>query len=239
MDLPPFPIVDLHCDLLSYLTHKPGRTFLDAASRVSASQLAAGNVKVQTLAIYTPEHQKSAELGAAQVEKFCQIAQLPSLPRFLPAFENASSFCNPEEPLIEGLKRLDHYHALLGKIFYISLTWNGENRFGGGTDAPGGLKRDGKILLEWMAGKQVAVDLSHASDPLSYEIIEFIDQQALEIPIIASHSNFRAVQNTREISPMISLKRSSGAMGSSASIYSPHSSIKLTPLPSFATSNMA
>ena len=78
----------------------------------------------------------------------------------------------------------------------MSLTWNGENRFGGGDGAHIGLKEDGKRLLDWMDEKRIPVDLSHASDLLAHEIIEYIDKKNLSLPVLASHSNFRKIHGT-------------------------------------------
>jgi len=47
------------------------------------------------------------------------------------------------------------------------------------------------------AGKQIPIDLSHTSDLLAEGILNHIDSQKLEIPVIASHSNFRAIWNHR------------------------------------------
>src|SRR5262249_50721267 len=43
--------------------------------------------------------------------------------------------------------------------------------------------------------KKIALDLSHTSDKLAHDLLEFIDQNSLEIPVIASHSNFRCISD--------------------------------------------
>ena len=73
------------------------------------------------------------------------------------------------------------------------MTWDGENRYGGGVGAKIGLKEDGKRLLEWMDSKQIAIDLSHASDYLIDDIFNTIDKKGYKIPVLASHSNMRSV----------------------------------------------
>jgi membrane dipeptidase len=208
--LPEIPIIDLHSDLLSYLSHRSGRSPKDPLSRSSYSQLAQGHVKLQTLAIFSITGSKSLENGQAQVDQFLKLLQehptLFSLCRFplnslssqvqiLPAFENASSFASESEPLADAFKRLEGYLKSIGPLFYIGLTWDDENRFGGGNRSTTGLKEDGKRLLEWMSGKKIAVDMSHTSDKLAYGILDFIEKGALNIPVIASHSNFRAISD--------------------------------------------
>jgi microsomal dipeptidase-like Zn-dependent dipeptidase len=117
------------------------------------------------------------------------------LVQILPAIEGASSFASETEPLAQALERLESYQEAIGPPVYISLTWEGENRFGGGNCTDIGLKEDGKRLLEWMSGKGIALDFSHTSDRLAYDLFNYIEKQALDLPVIASHSNFRAISN--------------------------------------------
>lgn len=204
------PVIDLHCDLLSFLQMKGERTPFDPLSRASFSQMKEGGVRLQTLAIFTYTEVGSTKSGQEQVEIFSQLphrydehyafftgpecfAQPNDKVYVTPAFENASGFCEEDEPLERGLSRLQHLYEKLKRILYISMTWNSENRFGGGNASNVGLKEDGKQLLRWMDGKKIAIDFSHTSDALAFDILTFIDQNKLKIPVIASHSNFRAI----------------------------------------------
>jgi len=76
---------------------------------------------------------------------------------------------------------------------YVSLTWNEENRFGGGAHSEVGLKEDGKALLDFLAHRVFAIDLSHASDKLARDVIEYTESKKLPFKLLASHSNFREV----------------------------------------------
>lgn len=204
------PVIDLHCDLLLYLQMQKSRTPFDPISRASHTQMKEGGVRLQTLAIFTHPKKGSVESARQQIEIFTQLPQQynhhfaffkgdesfdhsSDKVFIVPAFENASGFCEEDEPLELGLSRLQHLHETLKRILYISLTWDGENRFGGGNGSTKGLKEDGKQLLRWMNGKKIAVDLSHTSDALAHDILSFIDKHSLNIPVIASHSNFRSV----------------------------------------------
>lgn len=189
------PIADFHCDLLWYLAKDPTRTVFDPESQVSVPLLEQGGVELQMFPIYTETKRGSERRGEEQFQIFDRLHKLaPNFfglklrPRL--AIENSSSFCGEKESLEKGIERLETWHKK-HPITYISLTWNGENRFGGGTTTDIGLKEDGKILLQWMSGKKIAVDLSHASDRLGEDVLENIG--ALDIVPIASHSNFRAV----------------------------------------------
>jgi len=203
------PIIDLHCDLLSYLENQLTRTANDDASRCSLSQLQQGMVKIQTFAIYTLTASESVKKGVNQARIFHELPQkypknyvhyspeihVETSPYIsgLMAFENASGFCGEDEKLEEGLKRLKKIIQNVAKPFYISMTWNHENRFGGGAATQIGLKADGRVLLEELHQQGIAIDLSHASDPLAYEIIDFIEGRNLDIRLIASHSNARHI----------------------------------------------
>ena len=204
------PVIDLHCDLLSYLSQNQERSPEDPLSRSSYHQLSQGNVKLQTLAIYCKTQKGSAEIGLKQIKDFLKlVSEYPSLfalcnfplnaqnkkVNVIAAFENASAFASETEPFADAISRLEDYVKMIGPLFYLSFTWDEENRFGGGNRTTIGLKDDGKRLLEWMDGKRIALDFSHTSDRLADDLLNFIDQNSLKIPVIASHSNFRAISN--------------------------------------------
>jgi membrane dipeptidase len=207
-----FPIADLHCDLLCYLSRDPQRSPFDIAARCSIPQLKEGNVKFQTMAIFTETGHGSSKQGAAQVEAFKRILcdhhkifelikesnQLTDLQNsnkigVLPAIENASSFCEENEPLEGALHRLTTWQRKIGKCLYVSLTWNTENRFGGGALTSVGLKNDGKHLIDYLCEHEIALDFSHTSDFLAFDILNYLEQNNLQLPLIASHSNFRSI----------------------------------------------
>lgn len=200
------PVVDLHCDLLFYLQLGNQRTPFDLVSRCALPQLQKGNVKLQTMAVFTETGPHSVEKGMQQVDLYQKLPvnypkefefftedwmlQSPRIGTCM-AYENASGFCAEKEPLSAGIQRLKSV-IQIAKPLYISLTWNTENRFGGGVFTQIGLKDDGKKLLEELDGLKIALDLSHASDALANEAIDYIVGHRLNIPLMASHSNARA-----------------------------------------------
>ena len=211
-------ISDLHCDLLSYLAAGSKHSAFDPESHASIPMMKAGGVALQTLAIYTKTKEGSAINGAKQAEIFFNLSQkyseFQSEIKTVVAIENASSFCDENEPLEQGLERLESWYKKAGFIAYISLTWNDENRFGGGNATEVGLKPDGRVLLQWMSGKKIAIDLSHTSDRLAEEILEAI--QDLDITPIASHSNFRQVaEHPRNLPDIVAreIAQSGGVIG--------------------------
>ncbi|MEN2281663.1 membrane dipeptidase [Algoriphagus sp. SE2] len=211
------PIVDLHCDLLSYLAKVP------AANPYSKDDIAcaipflkAGGVRMQVLAIYTDVNPDSMKLASKQADIFQGLLEKNPLdlnfagPEFLAnwksqnnvgviaSVENAAGFGNEAATIEEIKAQFDSILEKTKKLAYISLTHHTENRFGGGNYTDGiGLKEDGKRLLDYMAGKKIPVDLSHSSDLLAEGIFSYIDAEKLDIPIIASHSNFREIWNHR------------------------------------------
>lgn len=209
-------VIDLHCDLLGYLAVNPARTPLDPEPRCSAPQLKAGNVKTQVLAIAAETNFYSLLFGTKQLEIFLQLPK-EHFPEgsVIPAFENASAFCTEDEPLDAIFTRLDHILTLISPL-YIGITWNGENRFGGGCGSTSGLKSDGEELLQYLSGKGIAIDFAHATDRLARETLEFIDKNSLDLRVMASHANFRSkVNHIRNLPDDIALEviRRSGIIG--------------------------
>ncbi|HEY4649780.1 MAG TPA: membrane dipeptidase [Pontibacter sp.] len=206
------PIIDLHCDLLVYLTDVPG-ALQDNVDEIGCAlpSLTQGNVKLQVMAIYCPTSPGSTSYAKKQSEAFkllatsdnCltsvttlqelqQIAQSDKT-GMIAAIENASGFCEEDEPLEDGFRKLEKIIEDTGQLLYISMTHSKSNRFGGGNDSTLGITRDGKMLLDYMHGRRIAIDMSHTSDALAFDILEHIDRENLDIPVIASHSNFRAL----------------------------------------------
>lgn len=225
------PIIDLHCDLLCYLQGDPSRTPYDPQVRCAIPQLRQGGICLQVMAAFSETSDDSAKSGMRQVEIFHSLPEKypehfyivnsanqldepanRSKVGIMLAFENGSAFCSEKESLEEGLRRLDH----LGKVAYISMTWNLENRFGGGAHTDVGLKPDGKRLLDYLDGKKIAIDFSHASDRLIREALDYIDAGSLQIPVMASHSNFRVVTDAPRNLPddlAVEIARRGGVIG--------------------------
>ncbi|EMR01213.1 dipeptidase [Cesiribacter andamanensis] len=211
--IPHLPVIDLHCDLLSYMLEVPhadpaGATDMGA----SIFYLQQGGVKLQTMAIYSDVKPGSAQKAENQARIYRQLLQdyadylMPvcrqqdlqqlitgSKIGTIAAIENAAGLCEEGEPLERAFTRLDALEEVLGRIFYIGITHHTENRFGGGNYSQAGLKDDGKALLDYLHGRNIAIDLAHTSDALAEGIFTYTAQRSLDIPIIASHSNFRGV----------------------------------------------
>lgn len=208
------PIADLHCDLLSFLSLNPKHSPYDTEVRCAIPQLQQGNVKLQTMAITSLTEPGSSTRGWRQAEIFKtlpqqypeifehlrsakQLHQLTSSKTIIivPAIENASAICDESEDLETALKTFTSWQRKIGKMLYVCFTWNTENRFGGGCSTPIGLKNDGRRLLDYLCEKGIPVDFSHASDKLAEDILNHLDKQNIPHPVLASHSNMRAIVN--------------------------------------------
>ena len=207
------PVADMHCDLLDYLS-TVGRADPNNTADIgcAAPFLRDGGVKLQVLAISSVDELDSKRGTERQCEWFRRLTvteggtfhrvtkgmtteSVLECPRIcvIAAIENASALASDSDPLEVALRTLDRVDAMVGPLFYMSFTHHLENRFGGGNSTDVGLKDDGAILLEYVAGRNIAVDLSHASDALASDIISYIDRKRLDVPLIASHSNFREI----------------------------------------------
>ena len=122
------PVIDLHCDLLSYLQEAP---LPDPTKREGIGSnfpaLEEGNVNLQLMAIYTSTQKGSTELAREQnllfknlVVKYSSRLTLCNNPDelssvfnsskigVLAAIENASGFCEENETLESGFKKLEN-----------------------------------------------------------------------------------------------------------------------------------
>ena len=204
------PIIDLHCDLLSYLVNVPNANALNKRDIGCAlPYLKEGKVKLQAMAVFT-QTKKGSHLNALKqfdaFETLCtqhaddvftsktqQIKFNKDKTAAILAIENASGLLEENEPLELLFERLDTVLRRFGNLLYITFTHHTENRFGGGNYSEVGLKQDGVELLRYMHGKGIAVDLSHTSDQMAFDLLATIDKLQLKIPVLASHSNMRAV----------------------------------------------
>ncbi|MTI30173.1 dipeptidase, partial [Xanthovirga aplysinae] len=206
------PVFDLHCDLLSFMASQKGASINSPDIGCSLPFLKAGNVKGQVLAIYSPVKSGSTDFALKQSQIFKNLLKdfeqelKPLLSReafhevldsnktgIIASIESAAGLCEEDQSLDQCFSNLEEIIKNTGRLIYISLTHHEENRFGGGNYTSTGLKDDGEVLLDYLHEKKIAIDLSHTSDALAYGILDHIDKKGLDIPVIASHSNFRPI----------------------------------------------
>lgn len=94
---------------------------------------------------------------------------------------------------LEGLEPISNDLNLL-QVFYelglrsASLTWNYRNYFASGAWETGGLSELGKKAVKEMERLGIIVDVSHLNEEGFWDVVEIVEK-----PIIASHSNARAL----------------------------------------------
>ncbi|HAA10635.1 MAG TPA: peptidase [Cytophagales bacterium] len=206
------PVIDLHCDLLAYLLRDPERSLNNPALGCSLPHMHAGGVKVQVCAIFTDVVPESPGQALKQAQIFQQLPQhypgevvlANELGNWeeaterdeitlIASIESAAGLCNETQPLSDTVANLDRILELTGSLAYISLTHHKRNRFGGGDYEPGPLTADGKYLVDAMAERNIPICFSHTSDELAETILAHLDTQEHDLPILASHSNYREI----------------------------------------------
>lgn len=199
-------IIDFHCDLLGSIIYSKESLYFDSPqTNCSLEQLEQGGVRLQTFAIYTDGEGDSVNIARRQLDLFEKLLGFHNRVslfngsdlkqeriNLLLAIENLSSFLSENEYLDLVFDRLS---SLISHPLYVSLTWRYENRFGGGDSTDIGLKSDGKIVLQYLAENGICIDLSHTSDRLAFDILNYIHKEGLNLTPIASHSNFRDMYN--------------------------------------------
>ncbi len=148
------------------------------------------------------------------------------------ALNSADVRCNEENGLISGILTMEDGRAVNGdmdnlKLFYdwgfrmISLTWNSENCFGHPTSkdpalAALGLKPFGKEAIATMNDLGLLIDVSHLSDGGIEDCLALS-----KAPVIASHSNARAIANHQRNLPDYLIKGIAESGGVAGLCFSP------------------
>ena len=184
---------DLHCDLPMYLAMAEGRSADDEECPCSLSAMSEGAICTQICAIFS-----APEPGAREFV-LKQIAALEAVQRsarqrgiqILWALEHAGGIF--QNGWKGDWELFDATEERLGPCAYVTPTWNGPSRFGGGSGCEEGLTDAGRTLLYGLAARGVPVDFSHMSDALARDVLEWHEQHAPELAVLASHSNLRGV----------------------------------------------
>ena len=138
-------------------------------------------------------------LSLADVERITAAGHIAALL----AFEGA-------EPLGQDLAALRLFYRL--GLRMLSFAWMRRTAFGDGAwenDSRGGLTRLGRHAVREMNRLGIIADVSHASDQTTWDVLEASTQ-----PVIASHSNVRAIRDhPRNLTdPMIEAIAASGGL---------------------------
>lgn len=79
-------------------------------------------------------------------------------------------------------------------VKFVTLTWNGRNELGAGAmvSHSNGITKFGIDVIKELEKNKITVDVSHASDRLFYDVMNNSTR-----PIVATHSNSRAITNVK------------------------------------------
>lgn len=195
-------LVDLHCDTLykSVTENKP----LDDANMEVSNPDKSDN-RLQCFAIWLPDDLKGddAEIlffkSASKLAYECKrlnISLIPpakSIANELKHNNNLAYFTVENGLALNGKLENVKKFAELG-VRMITLTWNGSNQIGDGAKAenPKGITAFGKSVVDEMEKNKIVVDVSHASDPLFYDVAQLANK-----PFVASHSNARKITHNK------------------------------------------
>lgn len=200
-----YPIIDLHCDVLSRFENKK-LNFLDSVDLdANLANLRTGHVKVQAFAIFiSPNIPKQEKIKSAlrqiyyfneyvirpenqvvHIKKWSQIEQLKEheIGAFL-TIEGVDFF--------EGDIKIWHIFKDLG-VLNIGLTWNFSNEAadGVGEDIGRGVTDFGQEVIQLNNEHKIFTDVSHLSEKSFWDVIEHADYA------IATHSNAKALCDHR------------------------------------------
>ncbi|WP_031932890.1 dipeptidase [Brevibacillus borstelensis] len=196
-------IFDAHCDVLSKLWERPELDFYQGHEELQAGfpDLQKGNVDIQVLACYVPQHVPFGRRFQAVLEMLDLFHERVASEQFRPILSNADLeecvlkgtkgailFVEGAHALEESLVQLRTWHRL--GLRGMTLTWNHGNAVASGCQEPnpGGLTMFGRKVIAEMNRLGMVIDLSHVAEPGFWDTLELSKD-----PVIASHSNTRSI----------------------------------------------
>ncbi len=177
---------DLHCDTL-YKATTENSDFRNDSYHISIDKAECLENWTQLFAIWIPDEIR----GEDAITLFCDAAKLFNKEKTINdrinmhiAVENAS--------MLAG--NLNNIELLLNNnVKSVTLTWNAQNELGSGALSEDiGITSFGKDVVKELQKNNIAVDISHSSDKLFYDVVKIAKE-----PIIATHSNSRTVTNVK------------------------------------------
>ena len=204
-----FPVFDLHCDTALALL---GRSSAEIGSlrenNLHIDLARAGELKgyCQCFACFTtPDMEKwyhkspvqifEAELAAIirETDRNSDLISLTYTPQEIE--RNLQSGKMSAVLTVEGPAGFSYNPQMLEDLYKVgfritTLEWNEKNVLCGSHATGGGLTRLGRVYVETAQQVGMLVDVSHISDEAFWDIMEIT-----KAPIVASHSNSRAVWN--------------------------------------------
>ncbi len=193
-------LFDLHCDTL-YKAYTQGKSIIHNDFELSIDRGRKLDKWIQCMAVWIPDSIRG-EAAEKLIENCCALlkSELEKCASQGIEIERIDTVLDLRTKLniiltIEGgaalngkLENIQKYRSL--GVRAMTLTWNGHCEIGDGalTENPKGLTDFGSAAVKEMERCSIAVDVSHASDKLFYDVAQITQR-----PFIATHSNSRAV----------------------------------------------
>jgi membrane dipeptidase len=220
----PFGVVDLHVDL-SYQSNYEGRSFTEGTGQFRAAELAGAGVVGVVLPLFVPKRVSPAgprleDLEHSYRRVYGELAASTAyrLPGCIPAnggvrtflaFEGAGPLAGKGAELaawgLRGLRVLGLVHTQANALASSS---------GDPQQKAFGLTPAGRDTVRAAAALGMAVDVSHASDRATREVLALAAE--LGTPVVATHSNARALayhpRNVRD-EELRGIARTGGVVG--------------------------
>ena len=224
-----FSVIDMHCDTLTRVC-RFGRNLRDYDGHINLQKMKEGNYLMQCFAMFiylegTPNpFEKCNEyidfFDKSMKENSDVIRQVTTVEEILENREKdiMSALLTIEEgEAIEGsIEKLEHFYNR--GVRMMTLTWNFANQlaypnyvYEGKIDTERGLTDKGIEVIKKMWELGMIVDVAHLNDAGIYDVFKYATK-----PIVASHSNARAVHNVpRNLSDdmIVKLRENGGVMG--------------------------
>ena len=224
-----FSVIDMHCDTLTRAC-RFGQNLRDYDGHINLQKMKEGNYLMQCFAMFiylegTPNpFEKCNEyidfFDKSMKENSDVIRQVTNVEEILENREKGimSALLTIEEgEAIEGsIEKLEHFYNR--GVRMMTLTWNFANQlaypnyvYEGKIDTERGLTDKGIEVIKKMWELGMIVDVAHLNDAGIYDVFKYATK-----PIVASHSNARAVHNVpRNLSDdmIVKLRENGGVMG--------------------------
>ena len=196
-------VFDLHCDTLTaFMT--PGRcldTLNDPQSAFALCRLPQGQSWAQCCAIFVPDglpegdvfpffhtHVESFRRQGARFADRARICRTAGEAEAAWERDKAALFLTVENGAVLGRDLGRAEELARAGVVMVTLTWNGENAIGSGSQTDHGLTAFGREAVRELIRWGIVLDVSHLNDRGFWDLMEETDG-----PVAASHSNARAM----------------------------------------------
>ena len=187
-------VFDLHCDTL-YKANETNQSIIRNDFEFSLEKAKAYENYTQVMAIWIPDDYRNDRAFA--LTEHCYRRLQRELQK-QSVFQKCSDYTQRDSSHTVILS-VEGGAVLGGKtervkvlqemgVRFLTLTWNGRNEIGDGIlcENPKGLTDFGKALIPELENHQIIIDISHASEPLFYDVVQYSTK-----PFVATHSNSR------------------------------------------------